>query len=353
MLDDLVKLRQHPAFYYQYQSIDMDKTFKGLVVTAGDSNTYTATLSTRTIRDLPAGDVLIRVHYSSLNYKDALSASGNKGVTRHYPHTPGIDAAGVVEWSSTDQWKPGDEVIVTGFDLGMNTSGGFADYIRVPASWIVRKPDQLTLRESMIYGTAGFTAGISVAALLKNGVTPEQGPIVVTGATGGVGSVAIGILHRLGYSVTAVSGKPEAHDFLTSLGATDIIPRSELDDTSGKALLKPRFAGAIDTVGGSILATLIKSTNYGGTVTCCGMVNSGDLPLTVFPFILRGIQLAGIDSVEYPVDHRTAIWQHLADDWKPDSLESLTHDIRLAELPDAIQTILKGQMQGRAVVRIV
>lgn len=330
----------------------MDKTFQCLLVSENETGVYSAAITTKPTSDLPPGDVLIRVHYSSLNYKDALSASGNKGVTRNYPHTPGIDAAGVVEASTSADWKPGDEVIVTGFDLGMNTSGGFAEYIQVPANWIVKRPTNLTLRESMIYGTAGFTAGLSVAALLKNGVTPDQGNILVTGATGGVGSVAIGILHRLGYAVTAVSGKTSAHDFLTSIGASDIIPRSEMEDSSGKALLKPRFAGAIDTVGGTVLATVVKSIQYGGTVTCCGNVNSGELPLTVFPFILRGVQLAGIDSVQFPIDQRAAIWQHLADEWKPDALASLANEITLSELPDAIQTILHGQMQGRTLVRI-
>lgn len=330
----------------------MNTPFQCLLVSARETGDYAVTVTTKSLDDLPAGDVLIRVRYSSLNYKDALSASGNKGVTRQYPHTPGIDAAGVVEASTSDDWQPGDEVLVTGFDLGMNTSGGFAQYIRVPASWIVKRPASLTLRESMIYGTAGFTAALSVAALLKNGVTPDHGPVLVTGATGGVGSVAVGILHRLGYSVTAVSGKAAAHDFLTQLGATDIISRSQMDDTSGKALLKPRFAGAVDTVGGNVLATVIKSTQYGGTITCCGNVNSIDLPLTVFPFILRGVQLAGIDSVQFPIEQRAAIWQHLADDWKPAALESLTHEIGLSDLPDAIQTILNGQMQGRALVRL-
>ncbi|GAB4016242.1 YhdH/YhfP family quinone oxidoreductase [Spirosoma koreense] len=330
----------------------MDKSFQCLLVSEQQAGGYTAALTTKPLHDLPAGDVLIRVRYSSLNYKDALSASGNKGVTRHFPHTPGIDAAGVVETSSSADWQPGDEVIVTGFDLGMNTSGGFAQYIRVPAGWLVKRPENLSLRESMMYGTAGFTAALSVAALLKNGLQPSQGTVLVTGATGGVGSVSVGILHRLGYTVAALSGKATAQDFLRSLGATDIIPRAELDDMSGKALLKPRFAGAIDTVGGNVLATALKSTQYGGTVTCCGNVNGGDVSLTVFPFILRGVQLAGIDSVQVPIEQRAAIWQHLADDWKPAALESLTHEIGLAELPDAIQTILHGQMQGRALVRI-
>ncbi|WP_338877077.1 YhdH/YhfP family quinone oxidoreductase [Spirosoma sp. SC4-14] len=329
----------------------METTFQCLLVSES-ANGYASAIVTKTINDLPEGDILIRVRYSSLNYKDALSASGNRGVTRTYPHTPGIDAAGVIESTNHPDWKVGDEVLVTGFDLGMNTSGGFAQYIRVPARWVVRLPKGLSLRESMIYGTAGFTAGLSVAALLKNGVTADTGSIGVTGATGGVGSIAIAILHRLGYTVTAVSGKAASHHFLTSIGASDIINRAELDDTSGKILLKTRFAGAIDTVGGNVLATLLKCVHYGGTVTACGMVNGGELNTTVFPFILRGIQLAGIDSVEFPSEKRAAIWQNLATDWKPDTLDTLVHEIGLSDLPDAIQTILNGRMQGRALVRI-
>jgi len=329
----------------------MENSFQCLLVSESASG-YTSELTTKTIADLPEEDVLIRVRYSSLNYKDALSASGNRGVTRRYPHTPGIDAAGVIETSNHPGWSIGDKVIVTGFDLGMNTSGGFAQYIRVPASWVVKLPEGLTLRESMIYGTAGFTAGLSVAALRKNGVTPNKGSIAVTGATGGVGSIAVAILHRLGYSVTAITGKATSHDFLTSIGASEIVNRSDIDDPSGKVLLKPRFAGAIDTVGGTILATLLKSVHYGGTVTACGMVNGGELQTTVFPFILRGIQLAGIDSVEFPIEERAAIWSHLATDWKPETLATLAHEIGLADLPDAIQTILNGKMQGRALVRM-
>lgn len=329
----------------------MKNSFQCLLVSES-TNGFSSEITTKTIADLPEGDVLIRVQYSSLNYKDALSASGNRGVTRRYPHTPGIDAAGVIETSTHPDWKSGDNVIVTGFDLGMNTSGGFAQYVRVPASWVVKLPEGLTLRESMIYGTAGFTAGLSVAALLKNGITPDKGSIAVTGATGGVGSIAVAILHQLGYSVSAISGKATSHDFLRSIGTTDIINRTDLEDTSGKALLKTRFAGAIDTVGGTVLATLLKSVHYGGTVTACGMVNGGELSTTVFPFILRGIQLAGIDSVEFPIEQRATIWSHLATDWKPETLDTLAHEIGLANLPDAIQTILNGKMQGRALVRM-
>ncbi|QDK77813.1 acryloyl-CoA reductase [Spirosoma sp. KCTC 42546] len=330
----------------------MTTEFQCLQVSETEPKQFNLAITTKHIDELPAGDVLIRIWYSSLNYKDALSASGNRGVTRNYPHTPGIDAAGIVEESTDERWKAGDQVIVTGFDLGMNTSGGFSQYIRVPGNWIVKLPDGMTLRESMMYGTAGFTAGLSVQALIKNGITPEKGPIVVTGATGGVGSVAVAILAQLGYAVSAVSSKESANDFLTALGATELIPRSDMEDQTGKILLKQRFAGAVDTVGGLVLATVLKSLNYGGVATCCGMVNGGELPTTVFPFILRGVQLAGIDSVEHPIDQRPSLWELLATDWKPAGLESLVHELSLAEVPDAIQTILQGKMQGRVVIRV-
>ena len=330
----------------------MEKEFSSLVVTERERGTYKTALTTRSTTQLPGGEVLIRVQYSSLNFKDALSASGNRGVTRHYPHTPGVDAAGVVEASDHPDWQPGDQVIVTGFDLGMNTSGGLSQYIRVPAKWVVRLPENLTLAESMMYGTAGFTAALSVVALQHNGVTPGKGPVVVTGSTGGVGSIAIAMLAKLGYTVVAVSGKASAESFLKSLGAAEVIPRAELEDASGKALLKTRFAGAVDTVGGLILANVLKSTHYGGTVTCCGMVNGADLPVTVFPFILRGIQLAGIDSVEYPLAGRAAIWERMGSDLKPANLPSLSHEIGLEAVPDTLQKILHGGMQGRALVRI-
>ncbi|MFP4030582.1 MAG: YhdH/YhfP family quinone oxidoreductase, partial [Desulfococcaceae bacterium] len=282
------------------------QTFKAMVVEEAEKKTYTREIKERAISDLPDGDVLVRVHYSSLNYKDALSAVGNKGVTRSYPHTPGIDAAGVVEQSKDSAFTPGDEVIVTSYDLGMNTDGGFGQYIRVPAGWVVPLPEGLSLRESMIYGTAGFTAGMSVAAV-AHAVPPEKGDILVTGATGGVGSLAVGILSKIGYKVTAVSGKSDAEGFLKKLGAQAVIGREEASDDGGKPMLKGRWAGAVDTVGGEILATAIKSTDLHGTVTCCGLVASPDLPINVFPFILRGVTLVGIDSQNCPMDRRLDI----------------------------------------------
>ena len=283
--------------------------FKALVVRQEDDS-FVRKIETRHIDDLPAGEVLIRVHYSSLNYKDALSAIGNRGVTRRYPHTPGIDAAGVVAASDVPHIRPGQEVIVSCYDLGMNTPGGFADYIRVPAAWVVQKPANLTMQEAMTYGTAGFTAGLSVYKLMNQGIRPENGPVLVTGATGGVGSMAVAILAKEGFHVTAASGKA-ASDFLTALGAEKIISREQVSGSTDKALLRPRWAGVIDTVGGEILAKALKSTNPWGAVTCCGNVASGELPTTVYPFILRGVTLLGIDAAECPLTLRQKIWDKL------------------------------------------
>ncbi|MCS3532889.1 YhdH/YhfP family quinone oxidoreductase [Chryseobacterium sp. JUb7] len=330
----------------------MTKTYQALETAEQEDGTYISKIVEKQIEDIPDGKVLIKVEYSSLNYKDALSAKGNKGVTRKYPHTPGVDAAGTVEVSSSSLWKSGDKVLVTGFDLGMNTNGGFGQYIVVPESWIIKLPEGLAAKEAMIYGTAGFTAGLSVEALLRNGITPEKGIVAVSGSTGGVGSVAVAILAKLGFQVAAISSKEEAIPFLKSLGASEIIPRQDFEDKSGKALLKPRFSAAIDTVGGNILATLIKSLHYEGVVTTCGMVGGGELNTTVFPFILKGIQLIGIDSVEISLEKRLPLWGNLGTHWKPQQLNNLVKEISLEELPEYIDRIYSGKMQGRAVVKI-
>ncbi len=328
-----------------------NQTFKAMVVKEGEDKSFTREITDKSVSELPQGDVLIKVKYSSLNYKDALSASGNKGVTRNYPHTPGIDASGVVEESSDAAFKPGDEVIVTSYDLGMNTSGGFGQYIRTPADWVVKLPSNLSLKESMIYGTAGFTAGISVYKLTHT-VKPDQGDVLVTGASGGVGSVAVSILVKLGYDVAAVSGKGDDKEFLEGLGVKTIIPRQEAADDSGRPLLKTRWAGAIDTVGGDILATAIKSVKQHGAVTCCGNVASPNLPLTVFPFILRGISLLGVDSQNCPMPLRVKIWENLASDWKLDGLSKLATEIGLNDLDKNIEMILNSQLTGRTIVNL-
>ncbi len=328
------------------------KTFKALVVTETPDKQYLREVKEKSISDLPQGDVLVKVAYSSLNYKDALSAIGNKGVTKQYPHTPGIDAAGVVEDSRSPDFKPGDEVIVTSYDLGMNTPGGFGQYIRVPAGWVVKRPDGITLRDSMIYGTAGFTAALSVFRLLDAGVTAEQGKILVSGATGGVGSIAVAILAKEGFAVTAVSGRPENKDYLLGIGAREMISAEEAADTSGKPLLEGLWAGSVDTVGGPILATTIKSMNYGGVVTCCGNAASPDLPLNVFPFILRGVTLIGIDSQNCPMEMRLKVWGKIASAWKLPHLEGLAAETDLAGLSEQIHLMLKRQHRGRTIVKL-
>ncbi len=262
----------------------------------------------RSLADLPDGEVLIRVHYSSLNYKDALSATGNRGVTRTFPHTPGIDAAGVVEHSKVAEFTAGDEVIVTGYDLGMNTYGGMAQYIRVPAAWVIKRPAGLSLRESMILGTAGLTAALCVDKLLRAGLTVDAGPVLVTGATGGVGSIAIVLLKQLGFDVTAVTGKTEQAEFLRQLGAKQVIDREALTVGTDKALLKPQWAGVVDTVGGDILFNAVKSLQYGASAACCGLTAGIDFKASVLPFILRGVNLLGVDSVELPLVNKASMW---------------------------------------------
>ena len=328
-------------------------SYEALVVEEIEANNYKREVRSKNIVELPKGDLLIRVHYSSLNYKDALSASGNRGVTRHYPHVPGIDAAGVIEESGSPDFKPGDQVIASGFDIGMNTSGGFGQYVRVPSGWALHCPQGLTLRESMIYGTAGFTAAQSVERLVSFPIMPGSGNILVTGASGGVGSIAIALLAHLNYRVTAVSGKPEAEDYLTRLGAAEIISRQQATDLSGKLLLREKWSGVIDTVGGEILATAIKSTIYGGAVTCCGNVASPDLPLSVYPFILRAVSLLGIDSAKCPIQVRQKIWQRLAGEWRIENLDSLVTECKLSELPVFIEHMLQGRQIGRVIVNLL
>ncbi len=325
--------------------------FKAMMVTETGEKEFKREIITRQIDDLPQGDILINVKYSSLNYKDALSATGNKGVTRNYPHTPGIDAAGIVEESNNENFKAGDKVLVTSYDLGMNTSGGYGQYIRVPAEWVVKLPETLTFRESMIYGTAGFTAALSVYKLVNSGVKPGDGDILVTGATGGVGSTAVSILSKMGYDVIAATGKLEEKEMLIGLGAKDIVDRREIDDTKS-AMLKGRWAGVIDTVGGNMLATAIKSTNYGGAVTCCGNVAAAEFSTSVYPFILRGITLFGIDSVMCPMDTRLDIWNKLSSDWKLDNLNDNVEEVSLNELDDKIDMMLKGKHKGRTIVNL-
>jgi len=328
------------------------KIFKAMVVTEVESDRFVRNIEDRHLDDLPKGDVLVNVEYSSLNYKDVLSAIGNRGVTKNYPHTPGIDAAGRVVESLSKDFKTGDAVIVTSYDLGMNTSGGFGQYIRVPADWVVKMPQDLSARESMIFGTAGFTAALSVFRLVDYGITPNMGPVVVSGATGGVGSIAVSILAKAGYEVTAVNGVVDEKDFLLEIGAKEVISIEAAIDSSGRPMLKGLWAGGIDTVGGEILATTIKSTKDGGAVTCCGNVGSHDLPLNVYPFILRGVTLMGIDSQNCPMPMRLKVWQKIADEWKLDRLDLLTTEVPLEGLNERIDLILQRKHKGRTIVKL-
>lgn len=326
--------------------------FQALLVSEDSPGHFLPHVVEREIGELPAGEVLIRVRYSSLNYKDALSASGNRGVTRQYPHTPGIDAAGVVEQSTVSEFAPGDEVIVTGYDLGMNTAGGFGQYIRVPSAWLLKRPQGLALREAMMLGTAGLTAALCVAKLEQAGLTSETGTVLVTGATGGVGSIAVALLASLGYRVAAATGKAGQEAFLRGLGASQVVSREELQAGTAKPMLKEQWAAAVDTVGGDILFNVVKSLQYGGSVACCGLTAGVNFQASVLPFILRGVNLLGVDSVELPLVVKASMWDKLSLQWKIANLAALTHEVNLSELPAAIEQILAGKLVGRVLVKL-
>jgi len=333
----------------------MTDTFKAFLVTEQDG-AYRQSVVERNIEDLPAGEVLIEVEYSSVNYKDALSSSGNKGVTRSYPHTPGIDAAGVVASSDDTHFQRGDKVLVMGYDLGMNVAGGFAEYVRVPSDWVIHRPENLSAEDAMVFGTAGFTASMCVDTLLQVGIDPEQGPVLVTGASGGVGSIAVWLLSNLGFDVIASTGKAGQEAMLKALGAKEIVMRDSLLDNNKRPMNKPVWAAAIDTVGGPILSNILKSIRYGGSVACCGMVAGGDINTSVFPFILRGVNLLGVDSVELPLDVKQDIWNIIGSQWLFDNFaefkQSMCTTISLDQLPEAISQILKGAHIGRYLVKI-
>ncbi len=328
----------------------MTHQFKALMVREANG-IFNAKVEQIFMAEIPENEVLIKVAYSSVNYKDALSASGNKGVTRKFPHIPGIDAAGQVVSSTSDAIAEGDNVIVTGYDLGMNTWGGFGEYVSVPANWVVKLPEGLSFFEAMCLGTAGLTAGLSVYNLIHSGIGKEQGKIVVSGATGGVGSISIAILSKLGYEVVAISGKEEDHFITQILGASSIISRKEfIDAYDQKAMSKTDYSGGIDTVGGSILSGMLKSLKYNGAVTICGNVASTEISTSIFPFILRGIKLIGIDSVEQSIDFKSEIWNLLAQEWTPTHLKEIVQEISIEQLPDVLTTILEGNARGRFVV---
>ena len=325
-------------------------TYRAMVVHR-EGDALVRRLETLNSETLPAGEVLIEVHYSSLNYKDGLSATGNPGVTRAFPHTPGIDASGVVLESAVPEFSAGDDVIVIGFDLGMGTAGGFGERIRVPADWVVQRPEGLSLRASMALGTAGFTAAECVDKLERmGGLSPAQGPVLVTGATGGVGSVAVMLLSQLGYEVVAVTGKADKADWLKTLGASEVLTREALAEGAGKPLLAERYAGAVDTVGGELLFNAVKSLRYGGSLAACGLVASPTIPATVLPFILRHVNLLGIDSVQWPLAEKKRLWGRLAKEWQLPSLETLVEPLSLETLSDALDRILAGEMVGRGLL---
>ena len=324
--------------------------FNAFEVTKEEDGSFTRAIVERDTSELPEGEVLVRVAYSSLNYKDALSATGNPGVTRNFPHTPGIDAAGTVAASSDASIAEGSEVIVIGFDLGMNTAGGFGEYISVPSGWVTPLPSGLSVREAMILGTAGFTAALCVHKLENAGMAPSGGPVLVTGATGGVGSVAVRLLSKAGYETHAVTGKANEHEFLTKLGAAEVHSRSEFDDESARPLLRETWGGVVDTVGGTILFNCVKALKYGQSAAACGLVSSPMIPASVFPFILRHVNLLGIDSVELPLEQKDVIWAKLASEWKIDNLEDFVASLTLESLSDAIDRILAGEMVGRGLL---
>ena len=304
-----------------------------------------------TLDDLPPADVVIRAAFSSVNYKDALAATGTGKILRRFPLIGGIDVSGTVASSRDSRFAPGDPVIVTGFDLGVAHDGGYAGYVRVPGDWVVPLPDGLSLFEAMVLGTAGFTAALGVQRLERLGMRPDQGPIAVTGATGGVGSIAVAALSRLKYAVTAITGKDDQHDYLRALGASAVLSRTALD-LGSRPLEKALWAGAIDAVGGDLLSWLVRSTNAWGGVASTGLTGGVDVRLTVMPFILRGVSLVGVDSVTCPMDLRRDTWRRLATDMKPPALETIATVIPLARLDDAFATLLAGRARGRFVVRL-
>ena len=304
-----------------------------------------------TLDELSAGEVLIKASYSSVNYKDALAATGTGKILRRFPLIGGIDVAGTVASSTDSRFLAGDEVLVTGYDLGVNNDGGYAGYVRVPAGWVVPLPGDLTAFDAMAFGTAGFTAGLSIVRLEQNGLRPQNGKVVVTGSTGGVGSIAVAALARLGYLVTAITGKDDAHEYLRQLGASEVLSRATLE-LGTRPLEKARWAGAVDAVGGEMLAWLTRTMDAWGGIASTGLTGGIEIHTTVMPFILRGVSLIGIDSVSCPMEIRSEVWRRLATDMKPANLSAIAKEISLDDLPDAFATLLAGKARGRFVVNV-
>lgn len=326
-------------------------TFKAIRIDKADKGT-TAALTQFDEAELMEGDVTVRVEWSTLNYKDGLALTGKAPVVRRFPMIAGIDFAGTVEQSAHPQWKAGDKVVCTGWGMGETHLGAFAEKARVKGDWLVALPQGLSARDAMAIGTAGFTAMLSVLALEKHGLSPKSGPVVVTGAAGGVGSVATAVLSKLGYHVIASTGRASEADYLKEIGAAEVIDRNELSGAA-KPIAKERWAGGVDSVGSTTLANLLSMTKYGGAIAACGLAAGMDLPSSVAPFILRGVCLLGIDSVMCPIEPRKAAWQRLASDLDRTKLSEITHEISLDEVPDWGAKILAGQVRGRIVVKIV
>lgn len=327
-------------------------SFNALVVEKDDAGKTHASIQQMTDRQLPEGNVTVAVDYSTVNYKDGLCIGPGGGLVRNYPHIPGIDMAGTVEHSTDGRYKTGDKVVLTGWRYGEVHWGGYAQKTRVNADWLVPLPTGLTTKQAMAVGTAGFTAMLSVMALEDHGLKPDNGPVLVTGAAGGVGSVATAILSKLGYEVAAVTGRPEAGDYLKSLGATQIVAREDINQTVKRPLEAETWAGCIDAVGGEMLARILGQLKYGGSVASVGLAGGVNLPTTVIPFLLRGVNLLGIDSVNCPTEKRVAVWKRIAADLPMDKLEDMVVLATLEDLPQLGRDILKGQVKGRVVVDV-
>ena len=327
------------------------QTFKAYR-TFQENGVVTSRFVTLGIDDLDPGDVVIRTKYSTINYKDALSYNGTGKIMRKFPTVAGIDMAGTVESSADARFKQGDKVIVTGYDLGVGHDGGYAEFVRVPADWVVRRPESMTAFDAMTLGTAGYTAALAIHLMQHNGLAPANGPVAVTGATGGVGSVAIEILARQGYEVVAITGKSQEADYLRGIGAREVMLRTALDLSKIRPLEKATFAGAVDNLGGDILAWLLASSKIGGTVAAVGLAADMKLSTTVAPFILRGVHLLGTDSANTPMALRQRLWNKLAVEWRPDRVHDQVRTIGFDELPTHFDAYLKGLVRGRTVVRI-
>lgn len=327
--------------------------FNALVVNKDEESGKTsAAVEQISTNQLPEGNVVVNVEYSTVNYKDGLCIGPGGGLVREYPHVPGIDFAGTIESSDDPRYSAGDSVVLTGWRVGEVHWGGYAQKARVNADWLVPLPSGLSSRQAMAVGTAGFTAMLAVTALEDHGLKPDQGPVLVTGAAGGVGSVATAILANLGYEVAAVTGRPETEEYLRALGATQIVPREEINETVKRPLERETWAGCVDAVGGDMLARVLGQMKYGGSVSAVGLAGGAGLPATVIPFLLRGVNLLGIDSVMQPYDNRLRAWKRIAKDLPMDKLEAMIHPATLSDLPALGKDILKGQVKGRVVVDV-